>query len=133
MDGENLGAAPIERVLSRYPGFSQVSVYAVPDRFVGDQVMIAVVPAVDDEFDPAAFAEFLDTRADLGPKQLPTFVRVARSLPQTATFKILTRTLSAERWHCTDPVWVREKGESEFRLLTAELAQLLDRDPSVPA
>ncbi|MCK0089211.1 long-chain-fatty-acid--CoA ligase [Rhodococcus sp. F64268] len=133
VDGENLGAAPIERVLSRYPGFSQVSVYAVPDRFVGDQVMIAVVPAVDDEFDPAAFAEFLDTRADLGPKQLPTFVRVARSLPQTATFKILTRTLSAERWHCTDPVWVREKGESEFRLLTAELAQLLDRDPSVPA
>ncbi|MFD6893512.1 long-chain-fatty-acid--CoA ligase [Rhodococcus sp. NPDC060086] len=127
VDGENLGAAPIERVLLRYPGFAQVTVYGVPDRYVGDRVMTAVVPTVDDDFDPISFAEFLDAQADLGPKQLPTFVRVARSLPRTATFKILTRSLSAERWHCSDPVWVRERGQNEFHLLTDELAHNMDK------
>ncbi|MFD6857922.1 long-chain-fatty-acid--CoA ligase [Rhodococcus sp. NPDC060090] len=127
VDGENLGAAPIERVLLRYPGFAQVTVYGVPDRYVGDRVMTAVVPTVDDDFDPISFAQFLDAQADLGPKQLPTFVRVARSLPRTATFKILTRSLSAERWHCSDPVWVRERGQNEFQLLTDELAHNMDK------
>ncbi|MEE2058909.1 long-chain-fatty-acid--CoA ligase [Rhodococcus artemisiae] len=130
VDGENLGAAPIERTLVRYPGFAQVTVYGVPDRYVGDRVMAAVVPTVDGEFDPIAFAEFLDAQADLGPKQLPTFIRVARSLPRTATFKILTRSLSAERWNCTDPVWVRERHESKFRVLTPELTQSMEPHPA---
>jgi fatty-acyl-CoA synthase len=130
VDGENLGAAPIERALVRYPGFAQVTVYGVPDRYVGDRVMAAVVPTVDAEFDPIAFTEFLDAQADLGPKQLPTFIRVARSLPRTATFKILTRSLAAERWHCADPVWVRERGQNEFHLLTGELAHNLDKSPT---
>ena len=128
VDGENIGAAPIERVLLRYPGFAQVSVYAVPDRYVGDRVMAAVIPSADTAFDPAAFARFLDTQPDLGPKQVPTLVRVCTDFPRTATFKVLTRSLSAERWHCTDPVWLRERGDSEFRLLTEEMEELLESD-----
>ncbi|EUA23604.1 AMP-binding enzyme family protein [Mycobacterium xenopi 4042] len=31
VDGENLGTAPIERVLARYPDVTEVAVYAVPD------------------------------------------------------------------------------------------------------
>ncbi|WP_226435445.1 long-chain-fatty-acid--CoA ligase [Rhodococcus yananensis] len=126
VDGENLGAAPIERAVMRYPGFSQASVYGVPDRYVGDRVMIAVVPTAVREFDPADFAEFLDSQPDLGPKQLPTLVRVCEALPRTATFKVVTRSLAAERWHCADPVWYRGRGESEFRLVTSELAQDLE-------
>jgi fatty-acyl-CoA synthase len=115
-------------VLLRYPGFAQVSVYAVPDRYVGDRVMAAVIPSTDTAFDPAAFARFLDTQPDLGPKQVPTLVRVCTDFPRTATFKVLTRSLSAERWHCTDPVWLRERGDSEFRLLTEEMEELLESD-----
>ncbi|MCK8673342.1 long-chain-fatty-acid--CoA ligase [Rhodococcus sp. HM1] len=128
VDGENIGAAPIERVLLRYKGFAQVAVYAVPDRYVGDRVMTAVIPSADNAFDPVAFARFLDSQPDLGPKQVPTLIRVCTDFPRTATFKVLTRSLSAERWHCADPVWVRERGENEFRLLTEELAESLESD-----
>ena len=43
VDGENLAAGPIERVLQRLPEINQVAVYAVPDESVGDQVMAAIV------------------------------------------------------------------------------------------
>ena len=43
VDGENLAAGPIERILQRLPEISHVAVYAVPDERVGDQVMAAVV------------------------------------------------------------------------------------------
>lgn len=126
VDGENLGAAPIERVLMRYPGFAQVSVYGVPDRHVGDRVMAAVIPMATQEFDSLEFARFLEAQTDLGPKQVPTLVRVCRDFPRTATFKILTRSLAAERWHCTDPVWIRERGASEFVPLSPEMTHLLE-------
>lgn len=128
VDGENLGAAPIERILLRYRGFAQVSVYGVPDREVGDRVMAAVIPAGDaEDFDPTAFARFLDEQPDLGPKQRPTLVRVCSEFPRTATFKVVTRTLSAERWHCAEPVWLRDRGQDEFVRLTPELALTLER------
>ncbi|AHK28431.1 long-chain-fatty-acid--CoA ligase [Rhodococcus opacus] len=107
VDGENIGSAPIERILMRYDGFAQVSVYAVPDPETGDRVMAAVVPTRD--FDPAAFTSFLDAQSDLGPKQRPSLIRVCAEFPRTATFKVLTRVLSAEAAECTDPVWVRER------------------------
>src|SRR5699024_4514900 len=42
VDGENFGAAPVERILSRYPRFGGVHVFAVPDPATGDQVMCVV-------------------------------------------------------------------------------------------
>ena len=43
VDGENLAAAPVERILLRHPDISEAVVYAVPDERVGDQVMAALV------------------------------------------------------------------------------------------
>ena len=43
VDGENLAAAPIERILLRHPAVDEAAVYAVPDESVGDQVMAALV------------------------------------------------------------------------------------------
>ena len=43
VDGENLGTAPIERILMRYPDVTEVAVYPIPDPAVGDQVMAALV------------------------------------------------------------------------------------------
>jgi len=105
VDGENLGTAPIERVLMRYPGVTEAAVYAIPDDAVGDRVMAALVLSDGDSFDPDAFREFLAGEADLGRKQWPSFVRVATSLPRTETFKILKRVLSAEALDCADPVF----------------------------
>jgi fatty-acyl-CoA synthase len=104
VDGENLGTAPIERVLGRHPDVTEVAVYAVPDPAVGDQVMAAVVLASGAELDPDAFRAFLAEQPDLGPKQWPSYIRVSSNLPRTATFKVLKRQLSAEGLDCDDPV-----------------------------
>ena len=128
VDGENLGAAPDRTdpaALSRIRAGRGVR---GTGREVGDRVMAAVIPTADAaDFDPVAFAEFLDAQPDLGPKQWPTLLRVCSELPRTATFKVVTRTLSAERWHCPEPVWIRERGQDEFALLTPELALTLER------
>jgi fatty-acyl-CoA synthase len=105
VDGENLGAAPIERVLLRYPDATEVAVYAVPDPVVGDQVMAALVLAPGVEFDPEKFRSFLAEQPDLGPKQWPSYVRASADLPRTVTFKVLKRQLSAQGVDCGDPVW----------------------------
>jgi fatty-acyl-CoA synthase len=104
VDGENLGTAPIERVLTRHPDVTEVAVYAVPDLAVGDQVMAALVLASGAEFDADKFRAFLAEQTDLGPKQWPSYVRVSTSLPRTATYKVLKRQLSAEGLDCADPV-----------------------------
>jgi fatty-acyl-CoA synthase len=105
VDGENLGAAPIERVLLRHSDVTEVAVYPVPDAIVGDRVMAAVVLAAGTEFDADKFRAFLGEQPDLGPKQWPSYVRVSAELPRTVTFKVLKRQLSAEGVDCGDPVW----------------------------
>jgi fatty-acyl-CoA synthase len=105
VDGENLGTAPIERVLLRYPDVIEAAVYPVPDPVVGDQVMAALVLAPGAEFDVEKFRAFLAGQSDLGPKQWPSYVRVSAALPRTVTFKVLKRELSAEGVDCADPVW----------------------------
>lgn len=105
VDGENLGTAPIERILMRYPGVTEVAVYAIPDSSVGDRVMAAFVVPVGTEFNPRTFREFLIGQPDLGPKQWPSFVRIAHTVPRTETFKIIKRQLSAEGLNCIDPVY----------------------------
>jgi len=104
VDGENLGTAPIERVLMRYPSVAEVAVYGIPD-VVGDRVMAALVLPEGTAFDPVAFRDFLAAQADLGPKQWPSFVRIATTLPRTETFKILKRDLAAQGLDCSDPVF----------------------------
>jgi fatty-acyl-CoA synthase len=95
VDGENLTAAPIERILLRLDVVSRVAVYPVPDEYVGDQVMAALVLRDDAELTPEAFEEFLHGQQDLSPKAWPRQVWIAEDLPSTATNKILKRELIA--------------------------------------
>ncbi|WP_158882592.1 long-chain-fatty-acid--CoA ligase [Amycolatopsis anabasis] len=115
VDGENLGTAPIERVLLRHPGIAEAAVYPVPDA-VGDHVMAALVPR-EGGLDPAEFGEFLTRQRDLGPKQLPRYVRIVNELPRTSTYKVIKRELSAQGWHCSDPVWWRPEKKVVYELL----------------
>jgi fatty-acyl-CoA synthase len=129
VDGENLGTAPIERVLLRHPAVAAAAVYGVPDgNGPGDQVMACVVLRDGASLTPAELGAFLAGQGDLGRKQRPRFVRVAREMPRTATFKVITRLLAAERWRGGgDPVWWRPDGRGlEFAVLEPEQAAALD-------
>jgi len=105
VDGENFAAGPVARILERHDDVAFAVVYAVPDPVTGDQVMAALQLRPGAVFDPEAFAAFLAAQSDLGTKWTPCFVRVSEVLPTTATSKILTRTLRAERWRGPDQVW----------------------------
>jgi fatty-acyl-CoA synthase len=108
VDGENMAAAPIERVLQRLAPVSQVAIYAVPDDRVGDQVMAALVLADQQVLTPTELTEFLAAQPDLSPKAWPRYVRINHVLPQTATNKILKRTLIDEGVTAGDGVlWER--------------------------
>ncbi|MFD0682918.1 AMP-binding protein [Actinomadura fibrosa] len=122
VDGENFGAAQVERVLAELPGVRQLAVYGVPDAASGDQVMLALAA---DDFDPEAFAAYLRGRADLSPKWPPRYVRVARELPATASNKILKRRLAGDGWRTDDPVWWRPGRDLAYRRMTADDAARL--------
>lgn len=119
VDGENITAAPIERILLRHPVISRVAVYPVPDEFVGDQVMAAMVLRDGQTLDPTSFAEFLAAQPDMSPKSWPRYVWLADDLPSTATNKILKRELVTLG---TDPagrlVWKRDG--TEYRQLAED-------------
>ncbi len=90
VDGENFPATPIEAIVARHPDVMMASVYGVPDVDAGDQVMAAVVlPAAD--FDPDAFAAWINAQSDLSPKWRPRYMRVCETLPTTPTNKVLVR------------------------------------------
>ena len=107
VDGENLAAAPVERILLRHPAISEAAVYAVPDESVGDQVMAALVVA--GPLTPADLEAFLDAQPDLSSKARPRYVRLVGTLPRTATNKVLKRELAAEGPVAAGGVlWARE-------------------------
>jgi len=129
VDGENFAAAPVSRILSRHPDVVLAVVYAVPDPVSGDQVMAALQLRPGAVFDPDAFAAFLAAQPDLGTKWAPRFVRVSEALPTTGTSKVLTRTLRADRWRSTDPIWwspERPTGAA-YQALEASDVALLDK------
>lgn len=139
VDSENFAAAPVERILGRFPGATGVAVYAVPDeRTADDQVMATIELAPGQDFDPQAFEAFLDAQPDLSRHWAPRYVRVW-VLPIGATNKIDKRPLRAERWWTEDPVWWRPARGVPYRRLTAgDLTELEDhfrahgRDPHRP-
>lgn len=106
VDGENLAAAPIERVLLRHPAVSEAAVYAVPDEKVGDQVACALVLRSD--LSPSDLEAFLHDQPDLSAKAWPRYVQVVDTLPRTATNKVLKRSLSAQGVPAAGSAWVRE-------------------------
>ncbi|GED96330.1 acyl-CoA synthetase [Gordonia crocea] len=110
VDGENLTAGPIERILQRMPAVGQVAVYGVPDETVGDAVMAALVPSGVDDLTPEALSAFLADQSDLSPKAWPRYVRISSQLPSTATNKILKRELKQEgaTAHDDEQLWTRE-------------------------
>jgi fatty-acyl-CoA synthase len=127
VDGENFAAAPIERILARFPDVVLAAVYAVPDPGVGDQVMAALQLLPGAVFDADAFAGFLQEQPDIGTKWAPRFVRVTDALPMTPTAKVLKRVLRRDRWETSDPVWWQPARREPYRRLTVDDVNALTR------
>ena len=111
VDGENLAAAPIERILLRHPGVSEAAVYAVPDPRSGDQLVAALVTT--DTISPEEWEAFLAAQSDLATKAWPRFVRVVDALPRTATNKVLKRELQAQGSDAP-MTWTREERGTRY-------------------
>lgn len=128
VDGENMVAAPIERILLRHSAINRVAVYAVPDERVGDQVMAAVVLNDGATLDPDSFGAFLVAQPDLSPKGWPRYVRIAADLPSTATHKVFKRHLIAQGTAVGEgeTLWEREARGTAYRNTGSNL------DPGVP-
>ncbi len=124
VDGENFAAAPVERIVVRAPGVRSAAVYAVPDDPVGDRVMVAV--EVDDlaTFDLAAFDEFVQAQPDLGPKWVPSFVRVTPELPKLASMKIDKTRLRREGWDAPAVSWRPARADELRPMAAADVAAL---------
>ena len=119
VDGENLAAAPIERLLARFLAFEQVAVVAVPDEEAGDQVLAVAELVPGHAFDPAAFEAFLGEQSDLGTKWAPAYLRLVESLPRTPTNKVLKRSLDTAVSPGTPHLWRRDGGPASRRYLPA--------------
>ncbi len=120
VDGENISALRIERVLRRHPSVVATAVFAVPDPRSGDQVMAAVEVAEPGAFDIARFIEFLGAQADLGSKDTPRLIRVSTRLPVTGSNKVLKRELQAQFWRTQDLIlrWAG-RGTPDYRPMSA--------------
>ncbi|CAN5279692.1 AMP-binding protein [soil metagenome] len=115
VDGENISALTIERVLRRHPTVIAAGVYAVADPRSGDRVMAAIEVADPESFDVADLALFLAAQDDLGSKGVPRLLRLSAKLPATGSNKVLKRELQKQAWTTTDPVyqWV-SRGLPEY-------------------
>lgn len=122
VDGENFPAGPIQSAVAAHPDVVEAVVYGVPDESAGDQVMAALVLRPGATLDPVAFAAWVDALPDVGPKWRPRYVRLAERLPSTGTNKVVTRTLVGQKFRRDrvgdDELWVRERGEAAYRVLT---------------
>lgn len=113
VDGENMAAAPIERILLRHPALREAAVYAVQDPAGGDLLVAALV--VGSELEPAEWSAFLSAQPDLSPQAWPRVVRILPALPRTATNKVLKRSLRAQPVEDAPTVWHRDARGSTYR------------------
>lgn len=128
VDSENFSAAPVERILERWEPVAVALVYPVPDPRTGDQVMCTLELQDGAEFDPDAFARFLDAQPDLGTKWRPRFVRVVDQVPTTGNNKVAKTVLRRAAWVTDDPVYFRVGAETTFRPFDQELRRSYERE-----
>ena len=118
VDSENFAAAPVENIVSRFPGVVMAAVYPVPDPTTGDMVMVAIEMNASARFSPTDFDEFLLQQRDLGTKWSPQLVRVTQEMPLTANNKVHKPPLRATKWQTTDEVFWRAERNQPLRLMT---------------
>jgi fatty-acyl-CoA synthase len=123
--GENVSTSEVEQRLAEAPGVKEVIAYGVPvPNTEGKAGMVTLI--VEGKFAPQAFADYAD--AQLPSYARPVFVRVAKTLETTGTFKYRKVDLVTDGY---DPakieggVWVRGGKTGYQKLTPAIIAQIL--------
>lgn len=119
VDGENISAVLIERILYRHEGIVAAGVFGVPDPRAGDQVMAALQLPAGVSFDDLDLAGFLREQGDLPTKGAPRYVRVSSLLPTTGSNKLRKKEMQVRAWRTEDEVyWWAGRGEPSYALMT---------------
>ncbi|NUP52556.1 MAG: AMP-binding protein [Catenulispora sp.] len=130
--GENFASGPIARAVEEWEGVVAAAAYGVPDAVAGDQVMVAAESSASSsgagQFDPVAFAEYLESRPEFPELWWPRYVRLVSAMPRTATNKIVIRDLVAEAWLTSDPVFLRQGRRGPYRPMTDRDRAALTRE-----
>ncbi|MFM8562538.1 MAG: AMP-binding protein [Acidimicrobiia bacterium] len=126
VDSENFASAPVENILSRFPGVIMAAVYPVPDPVTGDMVMAAVEMNTSTPFDAVAFDEFLADQRDLGTKWSPRLVRVTLAMPLTANNKVHKPPLRAEKWRTNETIYWRPQRNDALRPMSDDDKRMLE-------
>lgn len=116
--GENVSTAEVEQRLTEAPGVKEVIAYGVPvPGAEGKAGMVTLV--IEGKFSAKAFAEHAD--AQLPHYARPVFVRIAKTLETTGTFKYRKVDLVADGYDPAkaSPVYVRG-GKSGYQKLTVD-------------
>ena len=91
VDGENMAAAPIERILVRCPTSTRSRCMRCPTNTSAIRSWPPSCSTTAPRLTPAGFEAFLAAQPDLSPKAWPRYVRITADLPTTATHKVLKR------------------------------------------
>jgi fatty-acyl-CoA synthase len=127
VDSENFAGAPVENIISRFPGVVMAAVYPVPDPVTGDMVMAAIEMNSTSTFDPREFDEFLDAQLDLGTKWSPRLVRITTAMPLTANNKVHKPPLRSEKWRTDESLFWRPTRGERLRPMTSHDKAELER------
>lgn len=84
--GENIASMEVEQVVLAHPAVVSAAVYGPEDEVMGAEVMVAVVPQPDEEFDVEGL--LAHCRRRLPKYAVPRYVRVMDAFPMTETEKI---------------------------------------------
>ena len=115
--GENVSTSEVEQRLAEAPGVREVIAYGVPVPFTeGKAGMVTLI--LDDKFSAKAFSDYADEQ--LPSYARPVFIRIAKTLETTGTFKYRKVDLVAEGFDPSKvegPIYVRG-GKSGYQKLT---------------
>lgn len=127
VDGENISALLIERILRRHAGITAAGVFGVPDSRSGDQVMAAIEVSDAAEFGDLDLVAFLSQQEDIGTKGFPRYLRVSHALPTTGSNKLRKKEMQLDGWRTDDTVYHRVgRGDPEYVVMTAGDKQALE-------
>jgi crotonobetaine/carnitine-CoA ligase len=100
--GENISSFEVETLVAEHPAVAECAAIGVPAELGEDDVMVAVIVADPDRFEPAELLDFLTPRM---PKfMLPRYVEVVADLPRTEAsmrvrkHELRTRGVTPETW-----------------------------------
>ncbi|AQR61056.1 long-chain-acyl-CoA synthetase [Brevundimonas sp. LM2] len=115
--GENVSTAEVEQRLTEAPGVSEVIAYGVPvPGAEGKAGMVTLI--TEGAFGAKAFGAYVDEQ--LPPYARPVFVRLAKTLETTGTFKYRKVDLVADGFDPALPGQVYVRGKSGYQKLTPE-------------